>query len=92
MKIRSLIGRSRTDRIYRITAKGINSENKQHNAAEQLQIKTSFINIIGNEAHAITRKQRLPDLLQIHTNAPYSKSFGCIIRPPDREVRTQQRQ
>ena len=30
------------------------------------------------------RSTKLPDLLQIRTNALYSESSGCIIRPPDR--------
>ena len=82
MKIRSLIGRSRTDRIYRITAKGINSENKQHNAAEQLQIKTSFINIIGNEAHAITRKQSVSYIAQRGSQACHKSVPTPLIQSP----------
>ena len=57
MEIRTFAGRSRTNGLHRIAAKGIYSEKKQHDAAQQLQIENILINIIEHKAHPITGEQ-----------------------------------
>ena len=59
MKIRTFVGRSRTNRVHRIAAKGIDSEKQQHDAAQQLQIKNILIDIIEHKAHTITCQQSI---------------------------------
>ena len=59
VKVRTFVGRCRTDGLYRIAAKGIDSEKQQHDAAQQLQIKNILIDIIEHKAHTITCQQSI---------------------------------
>ena len=64
MEIRAFIGGCRTNGLDRITAKRINSEDKQHNASQQLQIENIFIDIIKNKTHPVSGKKRIGNIAQ----------------------------